>query len=151
MIKREKHKDYSSAYIPNFNFLYFCQSDSRLQKLPPSSAQAIFTHILVALYVPLHEIIFFKQLVTVCGILWWLDLGLLVLWNNKCLVKENITVLNSDLVPKFCPCFLQLYLKKEFIITFSANIVGLIHNHYINYARIRIFAGPCSCIFFAVF
>ena len=48
------------------------------------------------------------------------------------------------MVPKFCTFFLLLYLKKEFIITFSANIVSLIHNHCINYARMRVFAGPYS-------
>ena len=62
--------------------------------------------------------------------------------------------------------FLLIYLKKEFIIIFSANIVGLIRNHYISYSRLRVFAcpyspvypygrtrvggDPYSCIFYAV-
>ena len=32
------------------------------------------------------------------------------------------------MVPKFCPVFLLLHLEKEFIITFSEDIVALIRN-----------------------
>ena len=52
--------------------------------------------------------------------------------------------LNLHIVPKFSPFFLLLYLKKEFIITFSAD---LIQNHCINYARMGVFVDLHSPVY----
>ena len=47
------------------------------------------------------------------------------------------------IVRKFCPFFLVHYLKKEFIITFSADIVDCC----IDYARTWVFISPYSTVY----
>lgn len=74
------------------------------------------------------------------------------------LSKINFTVceLNLPMVPKFWAFFLLLYLKGEFIITFSASTIGLIHILMLlqffkvgkyGHAELDVFSWVCWCEF----